>query len=599
MLNQSVVINNFKKINCYRKLASFFGDIKSNEKGYKYEIIMPRKAVGLLKIFLDGEEMKCDIMTPKSFILYIDSIADGIIVAEKKRQKSKVEEFDPIVRIVDDILLHGRTLNAFIEEIVDMLVEKTGYLRDCVKQYIDIEVFAQSKDDECLLKEENYHYLHSYTKISDQSCKKLSDVIMDTFYGVPVSNTSIIPNFKCKRFDLYQYETLKNKIVTADSNWKLFDLDKEEKESIFRKNVLQKGLHCAIVYRENGTDSDWEDFQCVRIYYNDKNDVMFMIPYVFLNQMTQKQLDDNYEKLIDADEIFNLGKVENQKKYRKHYGELKFELLTCLRSIQVGHMFMKEFNLGQDQFEIDRSIMELSYGKVIAERIEEISLGKQEIDFSFGVKSQIQKEFFCDENLKAKYDNIVEDNKDKRIYQILEKYFYENGNYDDEQAQKGIKTRSNGLMLDYMSKKMLEEFENYKNEFYCSLLSNMDRGVAALTIHAYLGGDETHIYSSKIQSGEQAYRMELEEMLPILYFQSKLRNECNKRFIDMDTQEHLIKEYKEIVDSDKVSREYKEIYKELEQKNDVIQRSEEELKNSSLYFLCEEKYKECIEKMQE
>lgn len=597
MLNQSVVINNFKQINCYRKLASFFGDIKSNEKGYKYEIIMPRKAVGLLKIFLDGEKIQYNIMTPKSFILYIDSIADDIIVAEEERKKSEVGEFHPIVRIVDDILLHGRTLNAFMEEIVDILVEKTGCSRECVTQYIDIVVFAQSKDDECLLEEENYHCLHPYTKISDQRCKKLSDVIMDTFYGVPVSNTSIIPNFKCKRFDSYQYETLKNKIVNANSDWKLFDLDKEEQESIFRKNVLQKGLHCAIAYRENRTDSDWEDFQCVRIYYNDKNDVMFMIPYVFLNQMTQKQLDDNYEKLIDADEIFNLGKVENQKKYRKHYGELKFELLTCLRSIQVGHMFMKEFNFRQDQFEIDRSIMELSYGKVIAERIEEISLGKREIDFSFTMKSRIQKEFFGEEDLKVKYDNIVEDNKDKRIYQILEQYFYENGTYDDEQAQKGIKTRSNGLMLDYMSEKMLEEFENHKNEFYCSLLSNMDRGVAALTIHAYPGEDGMYIYSSKIQSGEQAYRIKLEEVLPIFYFQSKLKNECNKRFVDAKLQEDLLGEYKNIMNSDKVSREYKDIYKDLEQKNDDIQRSEEELKNSSLYFLCEEKYKECIEKI--
>lgn len=595
-------INNFRQIECYISAKEFFDEIYSGV--YRYQIMMPRKMIGLDKVF--GKTTNCCsrsdaefypiFMTSQSYILYIDRMAEEIKNQEIEKLQNK------FISVTDDILLHGRTLNAFLKNIIQLLCEKTGKVRQEIVKLIDVNIFAKS-DCVCLLDQQNYCKLNVKVAMRDNECKRLSDVIMNTFYEMAVSNTSTIPNFIYKESINISYKKLKQKIQEKlkdnGGKWIVVDLNEVEKDSIYRKIVQEKNMNSMIIYPKDQYSNTWAGFQCLRVYYNEYLEQLYMIPYVFLRQMLQDQLKENFKKLKKR--IPELSTCDLDNKSRKEYGILQYELLTCFASIAYGHEMMGENQDVLEKFEIDDSVMQLSYGTEIAQIIKKYAKDIEFKNLQLNYKDETLS-YRGDIELQNIYENILKEKNQKKVYQLIESYFHKNGTFDENQARKKVKTRSEGLMLDYME----HLYSNWKEEsnvdFYCALISTMDRGVSALKVKAFnvKDGDKNVVYGDVMQAGEQAYRICLEELMPIFHFQIRLKKWMDNRFCDERYVNQKLRQYVENVFDDLEEEEFRSIYRDAigDEKTDYlqyynIQRSESELRRSPLY----EKAKENFERM--
>ena len=97
--SEKVIQNNFNAIYSYASLKDFYENGVGSSQ-YEYNIITPRKAMGLNKIFFDPCEnmtQNCIQATTKSFVLYIEEIC-------KKIENGDAKEHS-FISIVDDILL--------------------------------------------------------------------------------------------------------------------------------------------------------------------------------------------------------------------------------------------------------------------------------------------------------------------------------------------------------------------------------------------------------------------------------------------------------------------------------------------------------------
>lgn len=384
-------INNFRQIECYLNAKEFFDELYSET--YKYQIILPRKMIGLYKVFAEvsnccsnpDSEFQTTFMTSQGYILYVDEMAEEI----KKHGIEKLKNH--FICVTDDILLHGRTLNSFLEKIILLLCEKTGKSKLEIKKLIDINIFAKS-DCICLLDDKNYDKLNVKVQMRDNECKKLSDVIMNTFYEMGVSNTSTIPNFIFKDSMSISYKKLKQKIQEEfqekQADWTINDLNEIEKESIYKKIVQEKNMNSIIIYPTKNYSTSWARFRCLRIYYNEYLEQFYMIPYVFFRQMTRTQLKTNFIKLKAKVPELSSCNLENEP--QQEYGILQYELLTYFASIAFIHESIEMNKELLERFEIDDSIMELSYGKKIAKIIKKYAYDTEFKDLALDYENEIE-----------------------------------------------------------------------------------------------------------------------------------------------------------------------------------------------------------------
>lgn len=584
--SEKVIQNNFNAIYSYSSLKDFYENGVGDSQ-YEYNIITPRKAMGLNKIFFDPCEnmtQNCIQATTKSFVLYIEEIC-------KKIENGDAKEHS-FISIVDDILLYGRTINEFLKKLIDIIAKRTGKTEKDIGRFIDINVFARS-DKECQIERDRYNSLNTKIWFKYDECMKLSDIIMKTFYELPVSNTTTIINYYYQKEGKTLEEHL-TKQAEQNVKWEYIDLNEIESESILRKKIKKTGLKSIIFYKKDQHNF----FQIIRCYINKNSNKAIIIPYVFLDQIEQNQLNSIWEKkgldfLNDSDdEIIQRG-----------YGVLQYEILINLISINTMNEFLNDFTLSLDDFKIDKNVMNISFGRKISNYLENYVLGK-ESKKDFSDLKYYPNGYEGDLHLKEVYNEVLSESEGKKTYEILEGYFEQNGKIDDDLAKKKKGKRTEGLSVKYMEQKYSEKNQGHKKDFYFALISTMDQGISALSVqdHFVQSIQENKIvYGQIIQSGEQAYRIGIEELAPLICFKKSLERKYQNRLFDIQQREKALEIYEEQViedflkntENENEKERILELYRKMQHRTNNMNliRTDEELRESILFESAEKIYK--------
>lgn len=595
---EEVIQNNFRPIFCYAALKEFY----ENEVGhsdYKYNIITPRKAMGLDKVFFDPcQEVtnKCIYATTKSYILYIEDICKEIENGSAKEHK--------FISIIDDILLYGRTIDEFLGKFINIIAKKTNKTEEDIGKLIDINVFTRS-DKPCQIKRERYNSLKTKIWFKYEECMRLSDIIMKTFYELPVSNTTTIVNYYYQK----KGDILENILKQQNEEWDYVDLDEVEKESILRKRIEKLGFKSMIFYKKNYNEVQNGSFQLIRFYINKKAKKAFIIPYTFLDQMEQNQLNGIWEKIG----LNFLGKNEEEA-IKRGYSVLEYEFLINLMSINFMNDFISDFSLDLIDFKMDKNIMNISFGKKLSDYLMDYAIGKEN-------RQELSNLEYCpkyyegDEYLKDKYNQLLSESDEEEAWEILQKYFNENGKIDDslagENNEKSVSNRrTQGLTVKYMEQTYFAK-KNYSKKFYFGLISTMDQGISALSVQDNAiknnGIEDIIVYGQIMQSGEQAYRVGIEELSPLIYFKILLKKKYRDRIFDIRQRENALKNYEKDVIEDFLNntedankrKMILELNREMIQQTYTVNliRTDEELRESVLYKSAKKMYEKYAEEI--
>ena len=422
---------------------------------------------------------------------------------------------------------------------------------------------------------------------------KLSDIIMKTFYELPVSNTTTIINYYYQKEGKTLEEHL-TKQAEQNVKWEYIDLNEIESESILRKKIKKTGLKSIIFYKKDQHNF----FQIIRCYINKNSNKAIIIPYVFLDQIEHNQLNSIWEKrgldfLNDSDdEIIQRG-----------YGVLQYEILINLISINTMNEFLNDFTLSLDDFKIDKNVMNISFGRKISNYLENYVLGK-ESKKDFSDLKYYPNGYEGDLHLKEVYNEVLSESEGKKTYEILEGYFEQNGKIDDDLAKKKKGKRTEGLSVKYMEQKYSEKNQGHKKDFYFALISTMDQGISALSVqdHFVQSIQENKIvYGQIIQSGEQAYRIGIEELAPLICFKKSLERKYQNRLFDIQQREKALEIYEEQViedflkntENENEKERILELYRKMQHRTNNMNliRTDEELRESILFESAEKIYK--------
>lgn len=265
--------------------------------------------------------------------------------------------------------------------------------------------------------------------------------------------------------------------------------------------------------------------------------------------------------------------------------------------------FLNDFTLSLDDFKIDKNVMNISFGRKISNYLENYVLGK-ESKKDFSDLKYYPNGYEGDLHLKEVYNEVLSESEGKKTYEILEGYFEQNGKIDDDLAKKKKGKRTEGLSVKYMEQKYSKKNQGHKKDFYFALISTMDQGISALSVqdHFVQSIQENKIvYGQIIQSGEQAYRIGIEELAPLICFKKSLERKYQNRLFDIQQREKALEIYEEQViedflkntENENEKERILELYRKMQHRTNNMNliRTDEELRESILFESAEKIYK--------
>ncbi len=539
----------FEEHALYDGLDEFYKRIFS--EGYRYVIIVPRKCLTAYKEFniMDNGynvQSNTKVLTTKAFPLYKKEIEN-----ELKKSDGPIDKY---IAVIDDIILYGRGINQFLRKFTNAFEEE---IREKLIHSINLEVFIESSND--LLYDEAFekvfedNYSSSRTYYSASTMKRASDLFIDSFYATATPNTSFIRSWFVKKIE---------KPVTR--RW---ENTSEIKKKVLKQNNAQikRSLLSKIFYEENKWLENITEFSCIRTYYNGLLNKEVLIPYVFLKPLKPKSIDNIFNILenelgIIPEEI--LEEKFHDKGLDIDFYILKYEYLTCILSDLYGAYFWNRYGESEaawsEVFDDDSDILAFSYKEQNVFRMEDIlvkclpklkNLQEALHDENILCEEQIDGYLFEQENEARAMINYVlktidvPDNE-TQITAYIKEYFALNSDTDETKAVRKEKERIFGVSTGTLGEIIVD-----KPSYYSELLKCMDTGISSLTIKSMtLNEDEEEIFiCSVVNAGEQAYRIKVDEYMPILHYLAKIEKDCKNLYM-MSRCENKVEAFLKLVD---------------------------------------------------
>ena len=464
----------------YEELYSFFLRNISADSGNDFVILMSRRCLVLCQIFLD------------IFILEEEELGDGpCVISDKGIYKYRKAMEGKRVCILDDILIHGRTISRVFDEICEY-----------TKKEPEVSVFVMNFPIDCLKEPVRGHINFEY-EYSPAKWRTLSDKIVNCIYGAAAPYTSYVTSF------------------TSFSALPLIDRLRGKEELVFENigDDFQKkfDLECYCCYeKESAEYSVFRTLcleQCIRFYVNRRNKKVLAIPYVFIKSCNRTQLDQLLEKFsgylpegmssIRAD----LSHIEKDKRETEKAIEYKLMLLTCILSKLYWEYFKNKYSLESDWF-MDTDTVTKSFGHMASKELEQIAYTGQRQLLDFNCSDSFFSASYGDECTRSLSDELSQ-SYDKEIEEpnrILKNYFQKTWWLDEQRAKKN-ESRLPGLPVESFLKAKAP-FEKTDRKIYSALISAWDTGIAASKCTVSFDKKSIGCYTVP---GEQSYRIVLEK----------------------------------------------------------------------------------------
>ncbi len=538
---KQIILKVFDSQNIGSKLFEFYKRIAKDR--YKYVIIVPRKCLTEFKcvskadadIFVSG---KTTFMTTKGFVRYRDQI--------RKEVDSNAELPDNYMAIVDDIMIYGRGINRFINQLLDSFNSAESRQKLIKKIYLEIFIesnnkFQIDKEYEEIL-EERYNCYFSYSQYS--AVKHASDLFLKSFYATATPNTSFVRSWFLESGCCAEW-------MKVEENEVRLALESEACQLFHIKNIEQnmdqkeEKFFSGILYSDDSFLKDLCEFRCIRYYYNEKLQKNIFIPYVILKPLKIEEIDRLLEVFYGL--LEDLFKSENDLicNYEKDvdYAILKYEYLILIISDLYGLYLLKmtggnlfgEIGNGLDD---DSKILQFSFGKqnlyCIKDLMEiwndelEKSIEKALEDYSIS-ENQFEAsdaEQDAQNILNMMAQNVKPDTENEVVWFIAE-YFDKNSKADEIKAKKK-EDRIYGISTGSFIRNFHEFFEVDEQkdiDFYSEIVKYMDSGIAGLTVKNYKVNGEERI-ASFLNAGEQAYRIKIDKYMQFFEYLSKIEQDC-------------------------------------------------------------------------
>lgn len=464
----------------YDELYSFFMRNISFRSSNDFVILMSRRCLVLCQIFL------------YIFILEGKNLESGpCVISDKGIYKYRKAIRGKKVCILDDILIHGRTISGVFDKIY-------GY----TQIEPEISVFVMNSPIDCL-KEPVRRRIDCEYEYSPAKWRILSDKIVNCIYGAAVPYTSYVTSF------------------TSYSALPLLDELKNNRELVFEDitDHFQRKYNLESFCCYEKASVKFSVFntlcleQCVRFYINRISGKVLAIPYVFIKSCDKAQVDylltefakylPNEVSAIKADLAY---KEEDEEESAKAI-EYKLMLLTCILSKLYWEHFKNSYSLESDWF-MDTDTVTKSFGCEVSEELEQIAYSGSEQSLGFKCSDSFFSEPYEDECTLCLTDELSQ-SYDKEITetnQILKNYFQKTW-WLDEQRAKNNESRLPGLPVESFLKTDAP-FEKTDRKIYSALISAWDTGIAASKCTASFDKKSIGCYTVP---GEQSYRIILEK----------------------------------------------------------------------------------------
>lgn len=520
----------------YNELLDFWKLIE--ESVYDFKIFVSKKCFVLYKVFwplFDFDIYKsCVKITDTAIPMYVNQMRGKTVL------------------IVDDVFIHGRTSLKISREIgkkakqVDFYVFAKNNNGDQAQDTSikDMEsggdklilTYADKLNKMRLSMQDNL--IKGYVKCEEYQWKRISDLIMKSFWGVNMPYISYLPIINFKEKD----RLLEKNVLKTD-----------ELYNTHRQTELQQHFTYYVKSTEKKPESKAIIHYCFIISKSDFMDNTKLVPFVFF---------DCENTSIDKEFIVHSVKTI----YKQNADTLLGYFLECngsengLLSLQkyltfsVGYLaakkWLNENGINKDEYTIDLINARYSFGTNIGKYLEVLKTidenetlnqigkypikGKLNENKNMGMYSDEREQLI--EGLKECYIDTRtyrDKNSTPNIIEILTKYFKFNNMYDEKNIYKfSARKHISGLRFSEI-RSFLEEKGFSINEIIAGLMYHYNLGVATIDyLYNYDADNNVIGINMYWRAGEQSYKCISQTFVPIIYFKNIYSLLFTKRISD-------------------------------------------------------------------
>lgn len=334
-----------------------------------------------IKIFISRRFLDL-YMEYRDIVFYMyeeDAEENGTILTNQSIVLLSEDELKNKILIVDDVVLHGRTLDNVYK-----------YLRSkgCLPEQIKIKVFLNNTDAH-KIKSDMFQCLEANSECTERTWLLASDHILKSFYFGAQPYVSYLPYWELAMMECAAEE--------------ICSLIKKNKCGNLASAVQQQcGMETYILYEDQ--INTWKPMSfcaqksMVRVYkYNNMSQVA-VVPYVILNHIDETGLKDYYAKLIEKEAFDQKVSDLLTGHLTKEIMSFLYGALTYVLSYVVGAEFLRRYEVG-DAY-LNRMIEKYNFGGMI--HVDQSKI--DDIIHIFGFKCSWFPELRLDDVCKANKD---------------------------------------------------------------------------------------------------------------------------------------------------------------------------------------------------
>lgn len=529
----------------FAHLYEFFANLLSNTvyNEYKYILFKTRRSFVLFELFVDIFEEEYQKFNHKSTHTFVELYSD---ILEKVYNDAAIGGVDFMVGyeqnkkhilIVDDILIHGRTLSKLVDDVFPELSDEE----------LRVLVFLRNTDAQCISDKLNKSLICKHTYgVSEWESTSNAFVVAIQQSGIcyssfaPQHKSIAVPNFSFSDFEKFIPE--ENEVT------------------------MLSGLKTEIYYPNKKNGRDNRIYKLIRKYEYRNGDVLF-VPFIVLPSYDITSWENIYglfcEKLYD-DNLINDTQRGILSSILKNGLEGRYEFCFKFVSYVLSEMFFYSTISNLEDWSKRKVIfLHSTFGKDVANIINDIINNliscKDKVYAKFEAIFTQQKDFYLT------YDNCSDEENKIFPYKssdynhrpvpekVVNDYISELNSLNERRVvEQGINSkRFYGFDSVYMFENLYPDSYEQRYEFLCSFVSRWDCGKSS-----FIPIKKGNVIMGCMADGEQAYH----EMLGLKCLEAI---NCFYQFLRFENNilSKAISEYKKFVEycQDNSNRHVKEL----------------------------------------
>lgn len=509
----------------YRELLSFIEKVYLSEE--KLKILKARKFSNLYFSLIelvreeDGGRVRKlyekkfgnnppIVISDRALAYYIHELREGV--------------FDTVL-IVDDIIIHGRTLSALYDKIEEVLPASHS---------INLYAYAVNKDD--LIKRDYIQKAYRVKNGTLGDCRGISDKLVDIFYMLGQPCTSYVPNIEID--------------LNSDAGKAIIQFLEEHKQEILKMEEDSDVLIKTVSYAWTSPES-WNNSltNSIRFYVDNIMEKCIVVPMIAMKPLEKNEVDKYYQILSPLIMEEFTKKISNQ---CEEYEKIYFRAILYVLSSLWGREFFGKYNIVLSEKEGELVEKEkLNFGTRI--------LNQTALYDTENYIAQLQKiqseEITTEEILKMCKDfKVLDEVAIKLEWENVEserefvgRFLNENGILDEKawkerQSAEECSKRLAGYPISLLMKKMKQNYGDVSRCFN-ALLAAIDRGKGSIVVHKFKNNQKTY-FISLLHDGEQNYKYIEKKYFPFLYGLFRIEKEKQSEKYCKELKKTFVEEYK-------------------------------------------------------